>query len=196
MQFLKQQSCKLSHNSWELLQQRVARAPSTKRKTKPGALTRERPTTGATGLGQSERRVGPLPAGDWRSGMGRGGGSGAGTPRQCGLNYRGVVCRLLWVRVPTLRESTSRFLCCLARSAPRCRWTSASGPGLWACRKWMSGRSTRCRSNTAGRRSTNWAKCWHPLRYRGRKGCSCWRPGGSQVGGSAAQWKWGGRSGL
>ena len=40
---------------------------------------------GATGLGQSESRVGPLPAGDWRSRMGWGGGSGACTPPRYSL---------------------------------------------------------------------------------------------------------------
>ena len=67
LQFLKQQSCKLSHNSSELLQQRVARSPSAKRKAKLGALTQEPRTARDTGLDQSESRVGPLPAGDWRS---------------------------------------------------------------------------------------------------------------------------------
>ena len=37
-------------------------------------------TARATWLGQSESRVGPLPAGDWRSRMGWGGGSGPCTP--------------------------------------------------------------------------------------------------------------------
>ena len=48
-------------------------------------LTSKKIKRGATGLGQSESRVGPHPAGDWRSRMGCCCGSGACTPPRYSL---------------------------------------------------------------------------------------------------------------